>query len=58
MSASNDVKREFDRQSSSEKRAIASSWQSFLGFAAKVVRITLDIIDILKNLYELLSTRY
>ena len=57
MSDYDDVRREFERESASEQRAITSSWESFLSFASRVVRITADIIDILMNLYRILKRR-
>lgn len=55
MSIQDDIEREFRYQSASEKRAIKSSWESFLEFAARVVRITADIIDILYRIYRFLT---
>jgi hypothetical protein len=53
MSA-DDVEREFWRASYSEREAAKSSWVSFLEFAARVIRITLDILDALKHLFNIL----
>lgn len=58
MSDYDDVRREFERESASEQRAIASSWESFLSFAARVIRVTADMLDILMNLYRMLKRRY
>ena len=49
-----DVEREYWRQSYSEREALKSSWASFLEFAARVIRITLDIIDIVRRLWDML----
>lgn len=58
MSAEDDIRREFNRQSSAEQRAVLSSWESFLAWAGRVIRITLDIIDIIRNVYAILKRRY
>ena len=58
MAASDDVNREFNRQSYSEQKAIATSWESFLAFASRVIKITLDVIDIIMNLYQIIRKRY
>jgi hypothetical protein len=51
MSIEDDIRREFRYQSEHEKRAIKSSWESFLEFAARVIRVTADILDALLRLY-------
>lgn len=55
MALEDDIEWEYRRQSEHEKRAIKSSWESFLEFAAKVVRITGDIIDIIYRVWILVK---
>lgn len=56
MSAEDDVRREFNRQSSSEKRAIASSWESFLTFCYNVIVVTADVLGALKRIYDVIRS--
>lgn len=55
MSIENDIKREFRYQSEYEKRAIRSSWESFLDFASKIVSITSNIIDALYKIWQVVQ---
>lgn len=57
MSASDDVQREFYRQSYSQQVAITSSWASFLEFAERVITITASVVRILRDVYEILRRR-
>jgi hypothetical protein len=47
-----DVEDEFNRLSETQKRAVASSWDSFLYWAEKVVIITVDVLRILHEIWK------